>query len=188
VAYSIVRYIYNLIVKVSFNERSSALFLQRFAMTTFSPAADCDSSGIPAPIVKLNRWMLVVGILTAFALQQPLITTLLLLIVAAAALFGRRGSLVFTVGTRLFRRQNAEALAAGRYDDRRVMRFNNAVAAILLGGAQTAFLIGATVVGWVLALAVVAAAALALAGFCVGCSIYTQWHIRSHLWKASRTG
>ena len=157
-------------------------------MTTFSPAASCDPSGIPAPIVKFNRWTLVIGILAAFVLQQPLITTLLFLIVAGAALFGRRGSLIFAAGSRLFKRQNAAALAAEQYDDRRVMRFNNAVAAIMLGGAQIAFLLGASILGWVLALAVVAAAAVALAGFCVGCYIYTQWHIRSRIWKTSRAG
>jgi hypothetical protein len=157
-------------------------------MTTFSPSTSCDPSGIPAPIVKLNRWTLVIGILAAFVLQQPLITTLLFLVVASAALFGRRGSLIFAIGSRLFKRQNAEALAAERYDDRRVMRFNNAVAAIMLVGAQVAFLLGATVVGWVLALAVAAAAAVALAGFCVGCYLYTQWHIRSRIWKTSRAG
>ena len=157
-------------------------------MATFSPTAGCDSAGIPAPIVKLNRWTLVIGISTAFVLQQPLITTLLFLIVASAALFGRRGSLIFATGSRMFHRRNAAALTADRYDDRRVMRFNNAVAAIMLGGAQIAFLLGASIVGWVLALAVVAAAAVALAGFCVGCYIYTQWHIRSRLWRASRAG
>ena len=157
-------------------------------MATFSPTAGCDPTGIPAPIVKLNRWTLVIGISIALVLQLPLITTLLFLIVAGAALFGRRGSLIFAAGSRLFKQQNAAALAAEQFDDRRVMRFNNVVAAIMLGGAQIAFLFGASILGWVLALAVVVAAAVALAGFCVGCSIYTQWHIRSHLWKASRTG
>jgi hypothetical protein len=157
-------------------------------MTTFSPAANCDPTGIPAPIVKLNRWTLVIGILTAFVLQQPLVTTLLFLVVTSAALFGRRGSLIFAIGSRMFKRQNAAALSADRYDDRRVMRFNNAVAAIMLGGAQIAFLFGAATLGWALALAVVVAAAVALAGFCVGCYIYTQLHIRSRIWKASRAG
>jgi hypothetical protein len=157
-------------------------------MATFSPSTSCNPSGIPAPIVKLNRWTLVIGILAAFMLQQPLITTLLFVIVASAALFGRSGSLIFALGSRLFKRQNAKALAAERYDDRRVMRFNNAVAAILLGGAQIAFLLGASFVGWTLALVVVAAAAVALAGFCVGCYLYTQWHIRSRVWRASRAG
>ena len=157
-------------------------------MATFSPTAGCDPAGIPAPIVKLNRWTLVIGILAAFVLQQPLITTLLFLVVASAALFGRQGSLIFAIGSRIFNRQNAAALIADRYDDRRVMRFNNAVAAIMLGGAQIAFLLGVSTLGWVLSLAVVVAAAVALAGFCVGCYIYTQWHIRSRIWKASRAG
>lgn len=157
-------------------------------MMGMATAADCDDpAGIPAPIVKLNRAMLLVGVLGALALRQPVITTLLLLIVAGAALFGRKGSLVFAVGSRLFRAQNARALAEGRYDDRRVMRFNNRIAAMLLGGAQIAFLLGAPVAGWALALMVAAAAGVALAGFCVGCHLYTQWHIRSRVWRASRS-
>ena len=157
-------------------------------MTTMATALGCDDpSGIPAPIVKLNRSMLLIGVLGALALRQPLITTLLFLIVTGAALFGRRGSLVFAVGSRLFRSQNVVALAEGRYDDRRVMRFNNRIAAILLGGAQIAFLLGAPIAGWALALMVAAAAGVALAGFCFGCYLYTQWHIRCRVWKASRS-
>jgi hypothetical protein len=55
------------------------------------------------------------------------------------------------------------------------MRFNNTLAAIVLGGAQLAFLLGLEVVGWVLSLAVAAAAGVALAGFCVGCFIYYRY-------------
>src|SRR5690349_11407113 len=99
--------------------RSSEIcvFRRGTAMTTMATALGCDDpSGIPAPIVKLNRSMLLIGVLAALALRQPLITTLLFIIVAGAALFGRRGSLVFAVGSRLFRSQNAVALAEGRYD------------------------------------------------------------------------
>ena len=58
---------------------------------------------------------------------------------------------------------------------------------LLLGGAQIAFLLGAPIAGWALALMVAAAAGVALAGFCFGCYLYTQWHIRCRVWKASRS-
>src|SRR5919112_277110 len=96
---------------------------------------------IPLPIVNLNRWVLVVGV----------------------------------VGRLLLAKRNAKALSAGEVEDPRLMRFNNTIAAMLLGGAQLAFLLGLEGVGWGLSLAVAAAAGVALAGFCVGCFFYYRY-------------
>lgn len=148
--------------------------------TTFPAAAGCEN-GVPNPIVKLNRWTLVTGAISALALGFPLITTALFAIVASAAVFGQRGSLIFAIGSRVFPAQNDRALAAGEFEDRRLMRFNNALAAIMLGAAQLAFLFGWSIAGWVFTVAVAGAAGVALAGFCVGCFIFTQWHIRTSI-------
>jgi hypothetical protein len=43
---------------------------------------------IPLPIVQLNRWVLVVGVVGGLILQQPLLTTALFLVVLSAVLFG----------------------------------------------------------------------------------------------------
>ncbi|HMA36002.1 MAG TPA: DUF4395 domain-containing protein [Chloroflexia bacterium] len=136
--------------------------------TTTTDPASCND--IPMPIVKLNRWTLVVGVTGGLLAQQPLVTTLLFLILLPAVLWGQRASLIFRVGTRLFAAQNARA----EREDRRLMRFNNSIATILLGLAQVAFVLGAPIVGWGLAGAVALAAGVALAGFCVGCFIYYQ--------------
>jgi len=72
-------------------------------------------------------------------------------------------------------KRNAKALSAGEVEDPRLMRFNNTLAAMLLGGAQLAFLLGLEGVGWVLSLAVATAAGVALAGFCVGCFFYYRY-------------
>jgi hypothetical protein len=137
---------------------------------------------IPLPIVHLNRWVLVVGVVGGLILRQPLVTTALFLVVVSAVLFGRRGSLIFQVGRRLLAKRNAKALNAGDVENPRLMRFNNAIAAILLGGAQLAFLLGLEAVGWVLSLAVASAAGVALAGFCVGCFFYYRYRVyRSRL-------
>jgi hypothetical protein len=130
--------------------------------------------GIPFPIVTFNRWVLVSGIVTAFLLRAPLITTALFLILLAAVLFGPRYSLIFQVGRRLF----ASRLAAAEREDRRLMRFNNSIAAIMLGLAQVAFVAGLPAIGWALALVVVVAAAVALAGFCAGCFLYYQFQLQ----------
>lgn len=138
------------------------------------------NDGVLLPIVTLNRSVLVAGLLGGLLVRQPLVTTVLFLVVLGAALFGRRGSVIFRVGTRLFRGRNRRALAAGWVEERRVMRFNNAIAALFLGLAQVAFLVGAPVVGWTLSIVVAAAAAIALAGFCVGCFVLTQIALNRH--------
>ena len=135
------------------------------------PAGECHD--IPLPIVKLNRWTLVVGILGGLLLQQPLATTVLFGLLLPATLFGQRGSPIFWVGSRLLARRNAGAAT----EDRRMQRFNNAIATVLLGAAQVAFLLGAPVVGWALAGCVALAASVALAGFCVGCFLFLHFKL-----------
>ena len=131
---------------------------------------------IPLPVVKLNRWVMLTGILLGLALQQPLFTTLLFVVLVPAVLFGQRRSLIFQIGKRAFAKQ----IPSAEREDRRLMRFNNSIAMILLGAAQIAFLLQASVVGWALALMVAIAAGIALAGFCVGCFLYYQFRIQRY--------
>jgi hypothetical protein len=138
------------------------------------------NKGIPLPIVNLNRWVLVLGVVGGLLLQQPLFTTVLLVIVLSAVLFGRRGSLILQVGKRLLAKRNAAAQRAGELEDPGLMRFNNTIAAVVLGGAQIAFLFGQNVVGWALSLAVAVAAVVALAGFCLGCFLYLRFNMYRH--------
>ena len=138
-----------------------------------SVASDRD---IPLPIVRLNRWTLLVGVLVGFAIQQPLVTTALFALIFPAVVIGQRASLIFRVGKRLFARQ----LPTAPREDRRMQRFNNSIATVLLGASQVAFLLGAPLVGWALALMVATAAAIALAGFCIGCFFYYQFKLQRH--------
>ncbi len=135
----------------------------------------CDD--VPMPIVTLNRATLVVGIVAGVLLQQPLLTTALFLILLPAVLGGQRWSLIAIVGRKLFARQIPHA----EREDRRLMRFNNTIALVLLGLAQIAFVLGLPVVGWALALMVAVAASVALAGFCVGC--FTYYHFRLNRYR-----
>ena len=131
------------------------------------------ADGIPMPIVTLNRWTLLAGILIAFLTRQPWITTLLFLMIAAAVAGGTRWSLVAIAGRRLF----ADKLPGAEREDMRLMRFNNTIAAGLLGLAQVAFLAGASWLGWLLSLMVALAAGVALAGFCVGCFLFFRYRM-----------
>jgi hypothetical protein len=139
-------------------------------------------SDIPMPIVRLNRWTLLSGILIGLVLQQPLITTFLFVILLFAVRYGQRGSLIFQVGKRLL----ASRIAGAEGEDRRLMRFNNSIAVALLGAAQVAFLFGQPVVGWGLSLVVAAAAAVALAGFCFGCFLFLRFKLYRYRLLGSR--
>jgi membrane associated rhomboid family serine protease len=135
------------------------------------------NDNIPMPIVKLNRWTLVIGILAGLALQWPLVTTALFLILLPAVIFGQRGSLIFKTGKRLMALGLLSSKAEEDGEDRRLMRFNNSIAVTLLGLAQVAFLLGVPVAGWALSLLVVAAASAALMGFCLGCVLFYRFRI-----------
>lgn len=136
--------------------------------------------GIPMPSVSFNRSVLVVGIVVGLLLQQSLFTTVLFLLLLPAVLGGRRWSLIFQIGKRLFASRIAKARAAGHVEDPRLMRFNNSIALLLLGGAQIAFLAGADLIGWILALMVAVAAGVALAGFCLGCYLYYKFKLAQY--------
>ena len=135
-----------------------------------APAADAT----PQPIITLGHSVTVAGVLAALLLPQPLLPTLLAAVPAPAVLRGPRASLSRRLGTRLFPRQNAAARAAGRVEDRRLVRFNDTLALSLLLLAQGAFLLGAPAVGWALALTLGVVAGIALAGFCLGCFLSHQ--------------
>lgn len=141
------------------------------------PPAISPADGIPISIVRLNRAVLVAGIVIGLIAQQPLFTTALFVILVSAILFGPRGSLIFQLGRRLFARR----IATDEREDRRLMRFNNSIAMVLLGAAQPAFVFGAPLLGWALALMVAVAASIALAGFCIGCFLYYQ--LKLHRYK-----
>jgi hypothetical protein len=128
------------------------------------------ADGIPMPIVRLNRIVLVVGITAAIALNAPWITTILFAMIVPAVLFGRRASPLYAIGRRLL----ANQIVGAEHEDQQLMRFNNSIALVLLGAAQVAFVLGATTAGFVLAGMVAAAALAALLGFCLGCFLYLQ--------------
>ncbi|MEO5952719.1 MAG: DUF4395 domain-containing protein [Chloroflexia bacterium] len=137
---------------------------------------------IPLPIVHLNRWTILTGSVLAILLQQPLLTTFLFIILLPAVLYGQRYSLIFQVGKRLFAKQ----IAGAEGEDRRLMRFNNSIAVILLGLAQVSFLAGLNILGYALALVLATAAGVALAGFCFGCFLFLRFKLYRYRLLGSR--
>lgn len=133
-------------------------------------------NGIPIPIVRLNRSVLLGGIMTGIILQQPLFTTALFLVILPAVLWGQKASLIHMVGSRLFRELNLTAETESPI----LMRFNNSIAVIMLGMAQIAFLFHANTAGWVLSGIVALAAFVALCGFCFGCFLFFQFNLQRY--------
>ncbi|NTU94268.1 MAG: DUF4395 domain-containing protein [Chlorobiaceae bacterium] len=134
------------------------------------------TNGIPLPIVKFNRWLLLGGVSLAILINQPLITTLLFLLLLTSVVFGRRGSLIFLVGSKLFAKSSLTAPT----EDGGLMRFNNSIALILLGIAQIAFIARFPLAGWIFSGFVAVAAAIALSGFCFGCFLYYQFNLQRY--------
>lgn len=149
---------------------------------TTTPAGE-----IPLPIVALNRAVIVTGIVAGLVFAQPLVTTALFVVLAAAVVLGPRGSLIFQVGSRFLRRQVAIARESGQTEAAVLMRFNNSIAAVMLGGAQVAFLAGNPFVGWLLAGVVAVAATVALSGFCVGCFVFFRWRMLQYRLRSRQT-
>jgi hypothetical protein len=128
---------------------------------------------IPLPIIRLNRLTILLGVIIGFVLHAPFVTTVLFVSVALAAIFGRRASIIYRIGTLALR--PSEHRSAG--EDPRLMRFNNALAAIILGAAQLAFIFHAPLIGWIFSGLAALAAAIALAGFCFGCFLFYQFKL-----------
>jgi hypothetical protein len=135
-----------------------------------------NKKGIPMPIVTLNRTVLTFGILIALFTQQVWITTILFLILLPTTLLGKHFSLIYKLGSWLFR----EKIKTSDYEDAGLQRFNNTIATTLLGFAQVFFLFGQSILGWVFSGMVMVASGVALLGFCVGCYLYYQFKIQRY--------
>lgn len=131
-------------------------------------------TGIPLPIVRLNRFVLLSGVCTAIIIQQPVIITLLFFIILGSVVFGKKGNLIFIIGSRLFTRQSQNILT----EDPKLMSFSNLIATILLGCAQIAFFLGSPLVGWILSGFVAITSAIALAGFSFGYFVFYQFNLQ----------
>lgn len=132
--------------------------------------------GIPMSVVTLNRAILLLGVLLGAAFDEPLFTTGLFLLILPAVLLGKNASPVFILGVMLFGPGKEGAPA----ESPKLMRFNNAIALVLLGAAQVAFLAGIPAAGWALSAVVAIAAAMALGGFCFGCVIFYRFNLERH--------
>lgn len=112
---------------------------------------------------------LVLGVVTGQAWVVPLFAVVLFL----GAAFGPKWGPVLRLYQAVIRPRLSPP---AELEDPRPPRFAATVGVVFLAASSIAFLLGATVVGWALALIVAALAALAATtGLCVGCEMYVMF-------------
>lgn len=124
---------------------------------------------IPVSYVKANQVGIILFILAAVSLQQPLILLALWLIQFAGLILGPRANL-FIVVIKPFLDTEQEETQSGE-----LQRFNNILGLVFLTASLVSFSFGFKIAGYSFAGAFALAAFIALLGFCVGCTIYYQY-------------
>jgi hypothetical protein len=135
---------------------------------------------IPLPLIKANQAGIVIFVLAGLLLQQPYFIYFLFLVQLIGLVFGAKANVFIRLAGIVFskeRLRNSEQQAA------ELARFNQSIAVILLAAATLALIFDWTVLASVFAGMVALAAAVAIAGYCIGCTLYYQYkkwkHVRS---------
>ena len=128
-----------------------------------------DLAVIDARAPRTNQAVIGTLALVAYLADWPWLVALLALQLAVGLTLGRR----FCLPCLLYFEVLQPRLGEGRIEDARPPRFANLVGVVFLGSATVALALGASTIGWVLALIVSALALLAATtGLCVGCEAY----------------
>ncbi|MFC7319680.1 DUF4395 domain-containing protein [Halobacillus campisalis] len=132
---------------------------------------------IPKPLVQMNQLFIVTTVLLGLIFQPNL---LMIPFLIGAYTLATKKNPVMAAGKRFLKKPFDQYVP----EDRDQQLFNQWIATICLGAALLSFNAGWAAAGYVFSLLVVAAAGLALAGFCIGCTIryrYMMWkHKRAH--------
>jgi hypothetical protein len=124
---------------------------------------------VPMRYVKANQTGIVLTIMLSFIFQQPWILAILWLIQVIGLLSNGRLNLFVAIAKLLFKGKGRETQAE------ELQRFNNKLAVIFLTLALLCFALGWDIAGYVFSAMLLAAAGVALAGYCIGCTIYFQY-------------
>jgi len=135
-----------------------------------------DAAGSTAPPAidprgpRTNQAVLAVGLALGFVLGWWPVAPIFAVVLGLGVAFGPQWNPVLLT----YRHLLAPRLGPpGELEDPRPPRFAAAVGVAFLAAATVAFVLGVTVLGWVLALVVATLAALAATtGLCVGCELY----------------
>ena len=132
---------------------------------------------IPMPYVKANQVGIVLFVVVSIALQTPWLLAVLWAIQMAGLLTRGRFNLFVRIAKPFLRTEGKETQAEV------LQRFNNTLAVIFLTLSLISFALGWTAAGTVFAVLLLAAAGVALLGYCIGCTIYYQYKRIAHKLK-----
>lgn len=135
-----------------------------------TPAVRPAPAGIDPRGPRTNQAVLAVGLALGFVLGWWPVAPLFAVVLGLGVVLGPKWGPVLVA----YRHLLAPRLGPPtELEDPRPPRFAAAIGLAFLAAATVAFILGASVVGWVLALIVAALAALAaVTGLCVGCEMY----------------
>jgi len=129
---------------------------------------------VPLAYVKMNQIGIVLFTAAALLLQSSWPIALLWAIQLAGLLSEGRWNVFVRFARLLLRPDPARTQAA------QLQRFNNTLAVLFLTLSMLGFVFGQPVVGYVFAGLLLAAAGAALAGYCVGCTLYWNYKRLRH--------
>ncbi len=124
---------------------------------------------IPKPLVDSNQIFIIITVLISWITKEPWILIIPFLAVFSGVLL--KYNPVIKIG-RLFLKK---APAKYRQEDAAQQRFNAGIASVCLGAALISSSAGWVTGYYLFSGMVLAAAAVALAGFCIGCFVRYQW-------------
>jgi hypothetical protein len=126
---------------------------------------------------RFNQAVLASALVLGFVFDQHWVAPLFAVVLFAGAAFGPKYGPFLRFYAELIK---PRLPPPSELEDPRPPRFAAAVGVVFLSAATVSFVVGASVVGWVLALIVAALAALsAVTGICVGCEIYLAFARRT---------
>lgn len=130
---------------------------------------------IPIPYVRANQAGIVLLVVLAIVLQQPVLIAALWAIQVIGLWRGVRANLIVRLATPLL----ASRIAGAQTESAELQRFNNSIAVILLTVSLLCFwVLQAPLAGYTAAGMVAVAALIAICGYCVGCFLYYQFKKR----------
>ncbi|MCP3763043.1 DUF4395 domain-containing protein [Domibacillus sp. A3M-37] len=129
--------------------------------------------GIPKPLVQTNQMFMVLSVLAGLIIHSAIL--FLPFLIGVYTLVTKKNPII------LFSRRFLKK-PANQYiqEDKEQQIFNQWIATICLALSLLSFYAGWTAAGYALGIMVIAAAAVALMGFCIGCFIRYQYMMWRH--------
>lgn len=125
---------------------------------------------IPRPLVRTNQWTIVLSVVLSWATGFGWLLLIPLLAGLGGLLFDYNPIMKFA--RRFLRKKPGEYIP----EDIAQQKFNQVIATICLAGGLVSYLYSWTIAYFIFTIMVGLAAAIAIAGFCIGCFILFQWN------------